>query len=138
MAFQEYMNYLPSWAVYHEEDDKIHVDPDVAYPLFLQIIEKMLPEHKGITKNPTQHAVECARLLFTRYLKKIMYQYKGTPPLMLRIVASKTKQRDAWVNLKLYPVGSPIDRDTIKRAIGIADPLNPRIINIDDLLKEDK
>lgn len=123
---------LPEWAIYNSKTGFVEVDPDVVYPKFLIFIEEHDKEcaAQKVATNPTQYALELARTVFTRALKKIMYdngpvcRANGTgrgEKLFLRILAKDKK----WA-LKNYPVGKPLSKAGIYRKLGWDKPLgNP-------------
>ena len=119
MPFQEWMNYLPEWAEYRESSDQVYLDPDVVYPMFLKKIEETLPEQLGVVANPTWCAIEAARLLFTRTIKKIMYNYNGVG-LRLHLLASKQKpQKNWWYYPQYHETGVPVDIGVMRATLGL-------------------
>lgn len=113
MAKPKWIAHLPKWAT-SSKDGIVEVEAGVVYPLWLEKMVKLDPSLKGINEEITQHALEAARLLFTRFLKKIMYDHGGKR-LYLRILSGKDKK---WALAK-YPVGTPIDRNEVKRKLGL-------------------
>lgn len=79
---------LPDWAVWNEETQFVDVDPDVVYPMFLELLGQPT----------TQVGLELARRAFTKVLRD-KYCPKGTM-LHLRIL-----QKDEKWALKHYPHG---------------------------------
>lgn len=110
---------LPEWATYNSKTGFVDVDPDVVYPKFLVFIEEHDKEcaAQKVATNPTQYALELARTVFTRALKKIMYD-NGGGKLFLRILAKDKK----WA-LKNYPIGKPLSKAGIYRKLGWDKPL---------------
>lgn len=133
---------LPDWASFNPKDGYVEVDPDVVYPLWLKRLEKLSPQFKGMSTKPTQCALEAARFIFTRVLKKAMYD-GGGDFLNLRILRNKK-----WA-LENYPPfaacsdcpqferfpdclgdckdAKPIDTRPIKVELGLTGPLRPRL-----------
>lgn len=118
MTKPKWVKDLPGWANFNPKDGAIEVTAAVVYPLWLKKIEIIDPSLKGISKEITQNALETARLIFTRVLKKIMYDHGGKF-LRLRIIAGEGKK---WALAK-YPVGDPINRTEVKSALGLNRPL---------------
>ncbi len=118
MTKPKWVAHLPDWASYNPKDEMVEVKASVVYPLWLDKMGKLDPSLKGISKKITQNGLEAARLIFTRVLKKIMYDYGGKF-LKLRIIAGKGKK---WALAK-YPLGDPINRTEVKSALGLNRPL---------------
>ena len=131
MTVSKWAQYLPEWAGYDEKEDRVEVDPNVVYPMFLRKIEHLDPKLEGITQRPTKNALEIARHIFTRTLKSILYTRKklgdlknedfaeGKVFLKLRILPGDKR----WA-LKNYPDGEPIDKVNLYYKLGIAEVLN--------------
>lgn len=124
---------LPEWASLNPDDGFVEVDPDVVYPLWLEKMEKLEkldPTLKGISEKPTRHALEAARLIFTRALKAIMYAHGGKF-LNLRILNKGKKEKGKripgkWA-LMNFPVGEPIDRRHVIAELGLDRVLRPKV-----------
>ena len=118
MTKPKWVKDLPGWANFNPKDGAIEVKANVVYPMWLKKMEIIDPSLKGISKEITQYALEAARLIFTRVLKKIMYDHGGKF-LKLRIIAGEGKK---WALVK-YPVGKPIDRTEVKSVLRLNRPL---------------
>jgi hypothetical protein len=81
---------LPAWAKFNPKDEFVEVDPDVVYSKFLKLMEELDPVYANVSTEITQDGLEIARLLFTRTLKKIMYE-NGGEFLSLRILKKDQK-----------------------------------------------
>ena len=114
MTKPKWVEHLPEWASYNPKDGAIEVKANVVYPLWLKKMEEADPSLKGISENITQEALEAARLTFTRFLKKIMYDHDGKG-LYLRIIAGKEKR---WVLAK-YIIGDPVNRRIVYIKLGL-------------------
>lgn len=114
MTKPKWVEYLPEWASYNPKDGAIEVKANVVYPLWLKKMKDLDPSLKGIYKEITQEALEAARLTFTRFLKKIMYDHGGKG-LYLRIIAGKDKN---WALAK-YPIGDPVNRRIVYIKLGL-------------------
>lgn len=94
---------LPLWATYDQEHDIILVDPDKAYPLYLEKLGYDLDR-------VTQAQLETARLCFTEDL----HQATGAGKLNLRILRNA---QNTW-RLSSFPPGTPISWAGEYRRIG--------------------
>lgn len=103
---------LPVWASLNLDDGYVEVDPAIVYPYWLGKMEELDPSLKGISDSPTQCALEVARFLFTRSLKKLMYD-GGGKFLNLRIL------KDPEWALRRFPKGTPINRRLFYPKLGL-------------------
>ena len=108
------------WAAFDADTGKVEVEPGEVYPYILGKMEEMKPELKGIKENPTQNALECARKIFTRYLKNLMYDIDGDGELNIRIL------RDPKYKLANYPEGDKIDTRPFYIKMGMDEDLAKR------------
>ena len=112
-------DHLPSWASVEWRDTLsggsemwVEVEADIVYP---KILGKLAILDPNLDCEPTQEMLTLARYIFTRYLKKIMYDNGGEPPMRLHIV---DKNR-TWALKKFEFTGRPLDKRGIYKELGI-------------------
>ena len=115
---------LPSWATVEDRGTDelwIAVEADVVYP---KILGKLAELDDALDCEPTQEMLTLSRYIFTRHLKKIMYDNGGDPPMRLHIV-DKDKN---WSPDKFSSTGKPIDKRGIYKELGIYNiRINPHV-----------